>query len=184
MNNHQIARIIQTLLRNSGGKRSKFLIPIVILVLGYVFLQPTLNKQFGWNLPNILDQGSGRGGGGTRSVVRDASSAGEQAIMDAHDQQKSDVIVQASAKVVKVLPDDTVGSKHQKALLELPSKLTLLLAHNIDLAQRVPFREGDTIEFKGEYEYTDKGGVIHWTHHDPGKRHTDGWIKHNGQTYE
>ena len=54
----------------------------------------------------------------------------------------------------------------------------------IDLAKRVPVERGDTIEFRGEYEWNEKGGVVHWTHHDPQDRHDHGWIEFEGRRYQ
>ena len=103
----------------------------------------------------------------------------------AYSEKRSDVQVQGVGVVVKVLSDDNKGSRHQRFLLKLSSNLTLLVAHNIDLSPRIEnLKEGDSVEFYGEYEWNDKGGVIHWTHHDPRKKHKDGWLKHNGQIYQ
>ena len=101
-----------------------------------------------------------------------------------HDKQ-SNVQVQGIGKVSRILSDDNNGSKHQKFLLKLPSKLTLLVAHNIDLSKRIDkLKEGDEVEFYGECEWNNKGGVLHWTHHDPRGKHKDGWLKHNGVVYK
>jgi hypothetical protein len=111
--------------------------------------------------------------------------APDSAIVEAFNAQRSDVQVRGGGIVVKVLPDDRRGSQHQRFLLEIPSGLTLLVAHNIDLAPRIPgLREGDRVDFYGEYEWNDKGGVIHWTHHDPRGRHVGGWLEHAGERYE
>jgi len=105
-------------------------------------------------------------------------------IQNAFDHQQSNLQVRGQGVVRKVLADDTDGSRHQRFIIELNNSLTLLVAHNIDLAPRVrDLKKGDTIEFYGEYEWNVKGGVLHWTHNDPGGRHTGGWLKHNGQTY-
>ncbi len=118
-----------------------------------------------------------------RGVGRSAST-GEHAILRAFNQQQSDVLVQAVGIIKKILPDDSDGSRHQRLIVRLASGHTVLIAHNIDLAPRVPAREGDSIEFKGEYEYSEQGGVIHWTHHDPANRRPGGWLKLAGATYQ
>jgi hypothetical protein len=98
---------------------------------------------------------------------------------------QSDIQVGGSGKVIKILPDDTQGSRHQKFIIELNSGQTLLIAHNIDISPRVgTLNVGDHINFYGEYEWNSKGGVIHWTHHDPSGRHEDGWLTHGGKIYQ
>ena len=93
--------------------------------------------------------------------------------------------VKAEGKVTRVLADDNTGSRHQRFIVKLASGRTLLIAHNIDLAPRVPaLAAGDIIHFHGEYEWNENGGVIHWTHHDPQNRHPAGWIEHKGKRYQ
>ncbi|WP_100914578.1 DUF3465 domain-containing protein [Pseudoalteromonas spongiae] len=106
-------------------------------------------------------------------------------LSNAYKNQQSDIQVKGSGTVLRVLPDDNNGSRHQKFILRLASKQTLLVAHNIDLAPRISnLKVGDKVEFYGEYEWTKKGGVMHWTHKDPRNKHAHGWLKHKGKVYE
>ncbi|MEH6532837.1 MAG: DUF3465 domain-containing protein [Photobacterium frigidiphilum] len=101
-----------------------------------------------------------------------------------YEPHQSDVQVSGSGNVIRVLPDDNQGSRHQKFILRLQSNQTILISHNIDLAPRVfDLNVGDIVEFNGEYEWNSKGGVVHWTHRDPRDIHVHGWLKHNGKTY-
>ncbi len=110
---------------------------------------------------------------------------GDRVLQEAFDRQQSDLQVEAQGRITRLLTDDLEGSRHQRFIVQLPSGLTVLIAHNIDLAPRVAaVREGDEVRFFGEYEWTQQGGVIHWTHKDPHQQHTDGWIEHRGQRYE
>ena len=111
--------------------------------------------------------------------------ANDQQLKQAYQNHQSDLQIQGSGTVSRVLPDDNIGSRHQKFILRLDSRQTLVVAHNIDLAPRIPnLKVGDVVQFYGEYEWNDKGGVIHWTHRDPGNRHAHGWLKHQGKIYE
>ena len=114
-----------------------------------------------------------------------AQNIKSQAIQEAFKQRKSDVQVKGQGKVIKILSDDLKGSRHQRFILRLSSGQTLLIAHNIDLAPRInSLQVGDTVAFYGEYEWNEKGGVIHWTHKDPNDRHVHGWLKHEGKVYQ
>jgi hypothetical protein len=109
----------------------------------------------------------------------------DEKIQQAFQQQKSDIQVQSSGRVKAILRDDNNGSRHQKFILQLGNGQTVLIAHNIDLSPRLDdLEKGEIVQFYGEYEYSDQGGVIHWTHHDPQKSHANGWLKYKGRTYQ
>lgn len=114
-----------------------------------------------------------------------ARSGSDETLARAFAQRTSNIQVEGQGVVRRVLSDDNDGSRHQRFIVALASGQTLLISHNIDLAPRVAgLRKGDVVSFSGEYEWNAEGGVIHWTHHDPNKRHTPGWIKHKGELYQ
>lgn len=105
----------------------------------------------------------------------------EARLLDAWAAGRSGVMCTVAGEVVKVLPDDDEGSRHQRFIIRLSGhEHTLLVAHNIDLAEPVAIEEGDTLLIRGQYEYNDQGGLLHWTHHDPGGRREGGWIELDG----
>lgn len=109
----------------------------------------------------------------------------EVSIAELYQQQKSDVQIEVTATVSRLLADDNEGSRHQRFIVEMSDGQTLLVAHNIDLAPRLNnLSLGDEVTIFGEYEWNNKGGVMHWTHHDPANRHPHGWIRHKGQLYQ
>jgi hypothetical protein len=152
----------------------------VLLLLACIVLLSQLNKSGESNainlsasLPNVQ----------TSQIEHDSKTA--SSIENAFQQQLSDIDVEGSGRVIKVLADDQSGSRHQKFLLEIPSQQSILIAHNIDLAPRIEnLQVGDTVYFKGEYQWNSKGGVIHWTHHDPQGKHIGGWLELNGKRYQ
>ena len=113
------------------------------------------------------------------------SGAADREIAAAFRDQRSGVQVSGEGVVAKVLSDDRNGSPHQRFILRLATGQTVLVAHNTDLAPRIAhLAVGDTVAFSGQYEWNEKGGVIHWTHADPDGRHAAGWLKHAGETYQ
>lgn len=100
------------------------------------------------------------------------------------EEQQSGVMVYTFGNVTRILADDNKGSRHQRFILTTTDGLSLLVAHNIDLALRIPLKIDDQIVLYGQYEWNNKGGIIHWTHHDPENQHPGGWIIHNNVKYE
>ena len=145
------------------------------LVWLVIFFALILNACHAPNNPHQLESSS----------ISTVAAMDAGAITEAYEAHRNLPQVQGSGVVVKVLKDDTNGLQHQKFLLKISDKITILIAHNIDLAPRVDnIHEGDIVGFKGEYIYTPKGGTVHWTHKDPRGKHQAGWLEHNGKKYE
>lgn len=138
------------------------LLVFVVLYLGYRL----------YTLPPSIDESA---------VV---ASGGERTIVEAFEQRRSDLWVEAEGTVERLLADDVEGSRHQRFIVRLADGHTVLVSHNIDLAPRVPLARRDRLAFRGEYEWNDRGGVVHWTHRDPQGRRQGGWILHDGRRYD
>jgi hypothetical protein len=118
-----------------------------------------------------------------RGTAREAGAprdTGESALRAAASAQKRNLPIEFSATVVKLLKDDREGISHQRFLVKAAG-LSILVAHNLDLAERAPVKVGDVVRLRGEYVWNNKGGVMHWTHHDPRGRHAAGFIEVGGQ---
>ncbi len=75
-----------------------------------------------------------------------------------------------------ILIRSIVAAPHERFIVRIADSVTVLVAHNLDLAPRVPLAPGDSVELRGEYDWSERGGTIHWTHGDPAGRHETGWI--------
>ena len=152
------------------ARKSALMAIVIAAVYGYLGNNPQLLQRLG-----IGDSAA------PAATAGSASDPLQQAIA----RRQSDIQVRGEGTVIRLLRDDNEGSRHQKFILRLPSGDSLLIAHNIDLAPRIDGLErGDTVAFYGEYEWNERGGVVHWTHHDPNGRHVGGWLKHEGKIYQ
>lgn len=121
----------------------------------------------------------------TGQMPGNQNAAAPNPVSQAYLNQQSDVLVELEGRVTRILPDDNEGSRHQKFIVAMADKHTILVSHNIDLAPRInDIAVGQPIKVKGEYEYNNRGGVVHWTHHDPAGQHPGGWIEYGGKRYQ
>lgn len=91
--------------------------------------------------------------------------------------------IEVSGFVTKLLADDSDGSRHQRFVVDVGGGCTLLIAHNIDLALRIPVGLGDRVFVRGMYEWNDLGGLMHWTHHDPLGVEEGGYVRYRRRVY-
>ncbi len=173
-------------MQNLKGLKNIAVIVVLVLAGLYQYLNPGQGTS----------GSNGNNNTGNNSTPTLSSSGGQAAnqqgnqqaviarIRAAADDPNAKFWTTVGGKVVKNLKDDNDGDRHQKFLVEVSSGITLLVAHNIDLAPRAAVREGDQVLIHAEYVWNNRGGVLHWTHHDPQGRREGGWIEANGRRYE
>lgn len=122
--------------------------------------------------------------GCSSQVDQSLAQANQSEILQAQRQHVRRQEVTVEAPVVRLLPDDTQGIPHERFLIRLANGSTVLVAHDTNMAPRVPLVVGDMVRIHGEYIWNEKGGVLHWTHHTDTPRHPGGWIEVNGKHYE
>lgn len=155
-----------------------------LLVAAVVLVGAWLAQQAGVDVSSLLGNLETRPGEARIELPRDTGANSESAthrISRAIAARESGFMVTVDARVSKLLRDDREGSRHQRFLIELDDGQTLLVAHNIDLAKRVEIEVGDPVRVRGQYEWNDRGGLLHWTHHDPDGDHPGGWIESDGR---
>jgi hypothetical protein len=114
----------------------------------------------------------------------EAFAAGVMEVAEAQREQLHGRVVEFDATVERLLRDDTRGLPHQRFLVRLQGGSTLLIAHDTALAPHVPLAAGESVHIRGLFEWTPRGGVVHWTHHDPSGAPHAGFIRAGGQTYQ
>lgn len=114
-----------------------------------------------------------------------AGHSADDAVQRAFDTRARDVWLDAGGVVERNLADDNDGSRHQRFVIRTDGGISLLISHNIDLAPRLDgLAVGDRVVARGEYVWNDKGGLLHWTHHDPAGRLAGGYLLWKERRYE
>lgn len=73
---------------------------------------------------------------------------------------------------------------HEQFDIRADDGSALRIVDNVTIAPRVPVQPGDRVTVQGDLvDRSAKVPIVHWTHHDPGHRHADGFIELGGRVY-
>ncbi len=100
-----------------------------------------------------------------------------------YDKASWDDWIEDTGIVTRLIAEDDDTVPHQRFVVRLSSGQTVLIAHNLDIAERVPVGIGDRVGFRGIFEWNPMGGVVHWTHRDPQGGAEDGYVRLRGRTF-
>jgi Protein of unknown function (DUF3465) len=123
------------------------------------------------------------------SASGDGGADPNGAVYDAWRNQQTKIEVGAAGSVARVLGSRRGPSgEHEGFLLHLRGAaghgLTVRVEDNEDITGPIPLHAGDDVTVRGEYIYDPRGGIIHYTHHDPRFRHAGGYVKIGDKIYQ
>jgi len=138
-----LIRLIIPLLRSLGnkrwGKQQWLTIAVIAVILGANYLWPVIQD---WLVDRQGQSTISQTGEANYPSNNSSSNKDVKKLLNAFQQERSKVWVKdIEFTVVKLLSDDNVGSRHQRFLVRHPEyPETLLISHNIDLAEYIPLK--------------------------------------------
>lgn len=105
-------------------------------------------------------------------------------VEQAYRNQQSGVMVEVTGRVVRILIDDTDDLQVQKFVIRLQNGRSVLVFYNFHSGDPVPVSINHEVIVRGEYSWTESGGLIQWTRRDYSTERRHGWIEHLGRKYD
>jgi len=98
--------------------------------------------------------------------------------------KQSDLMIEVSGTVVRVVEPVDGNEGHQEFQMRLSNGQLLLVVRNSSARNRVPVESLDVVTVRGDYQWSELGGVIHGAQRDYslGRRH--GWVEVDGKKYD
>lgn len=112
--------------------------------------------------------------------VEPGNHVAEKAFYDHH----SDLMVEVSGEVVRILGKEGDDKRLQWFQMRTPEGQYLLVGHDNGLANPIPLSARDSVIVRGIYQWTESGGTIRGTHKDNTLARRHGWVEHKGKKYQ
>ena len=108
---------------------------------------------------------------------------GVKTVEDAYKYRQTGIMAEVTGSIVRTLSIDEQQPDLQQFVLRLNNGQSILVVHRTGIEGRVPVTIGDTVLVRGEYAWTETGGIIRHTERDNSTQRRHGWIEHGGERY-
>lgn len=109
---------------------------------------------------------------------------GFAAVEQAFHEQRSDFMIEVSGTVVRVLTSNRNRPQTQEFVIRLENGQSLLVVHDKRASGGVPVSVDDRVTVRGEYKWSETGGRVQNTQHDPSLERRHGFVEHKGKRYQ
>lgn len=98
--------------------------------------------------------------------------------------KQSNLMVEVDGEVVRTIRPGAGNRGYQEFQMRMPNGQLILVVHEHAHDKQVPVTERDQVKVRGNYQWTELGGVIRGTQRDPSMQRRHGWIEHKGKRYQ
>lgn len=98
--------------------------------------------------------------------------------------KQSGLMVEVDGEVVRAMRPVEGNRGHQEFQMRMPNGQLILVVHEHGSGDPVPIGGGDTVTVRGQYQWTESGGLIRGTHRDSSMERRHGWIELKGERYQ
>ena len=98
--------------------------------------------------------------------------------------KQSGLMVEVNGQVVRLMERDRYNPRHQEFQIRLPNGQLLQVVHQNGGKEWIPLAARDDVTVRGDYQWSELGGVIRGTQRDNSLERRHGWIEHKGKKYQ
>lgn len=109
---------------------------------------------------------------------------GVHIVEKAYYEKQSDLMVEVAGEVVRTVQPGEGNEGHQEFQMRLPNGQLLLVVRNTSDGSRIPVEVNDMVTVRGEYQWSELGGIIHDAQRDYSLDRRHGWIELDGERYD
>ena len=110
--------------------------------------------------------------------------AGVHVVEKAYYDKESDLMVEVTGEVVRVVRPVEGNEGHQEFQMSLPNGQVLLVVRNTSARDRAPVEVHDRVTVRGDYQWSEMGGVVHGAQRDYSMDRRHGWVEIDGKKYD
>ena len=110
--------------------------------------------------------------------------AGAHVVEKAFYDRKSNLMVEVSGEILRVMDQVRNNPRHQEFQMRLPTGQLLMVVHKNNIGEWMPLQPRDQVRIRGEYLWSEMGGLVRNTEKDSSMDRRHGWIEHEGERYD
>ncbi len=98
--------------------------------------------------------------------------------------QRDGFMAEVSGTVARILSANQDDPTYQRFVIRLDNEQSVLIVHNQEAGGSIPVAVDARVTVRGEYEWSETGGLLKNTHRDLSPKRRHGFVEYDGKRYQ